>query len=313
MNAPELRATQIEKHISQTQHPEPTCHEVYEKVTGTWQYVVADPSTSKAVIIDPVLDFDPRTGKIWTEAADALLKLIDQKGYTIEMILETHAHADHMTAASYHQARLHAKQGQRPLICIGSRIKQVQQLFGERYNISPEDYEGVFDKLLADNEEFQIGLLTAQALHLPGHTPDHMGYKIGSNVFVGDSLFLPDLGSARADFPGGSASALYESGRKLLALPPDTRIWVGHDYPLADRDAVPYVTVMQQREGNKHLKDGVGKEEFVRLREERDGTLKTPRLLHASLQMNVRAGRLPPRDERGERMLLLPVSCEVEW
>ncbi|KAL1581772.1 hypothetical protein WHR41_09553 [Cladosporium halotolerans] len=293
---------------------EPIVHDFFDKTTGSWQYVVADPAKSAAVIIDPVLDYDPAIGKISTKSADVLFNLVVDKGYKIDMILETHAHADHMTAASYLQQRLSQECGQKPAICIGCRIKQVQEMFGARYNIPAKDYEGVFDKLWEDDETFQIGNLTAQVLHLPGHTPDHVGYKIGNNVFVGDSVFNIDLGSARADFPGGSAEAIFNSGRKLFLLPEDTKIWIGHDYPPEGRDKpVPFMTVKQQKEKNKHLKDGTAKYEFIEMRRTRDETLASPRLLHASLQMNIRAGRLPRPTASGERMLQIPVEAEVSW
>ncbi|KAL5044232.1 hypothetical protein BDW71DRAFT_209445 [Aspergillus fruticulosus] len=273
---------------------EPTIHDFFEVKTSTWQYVVADPSTSEAVIIDAVLDYDPATQEISTASADSLLSLVRQKNYKVAMILETHAHADHLTAASYLQARLAEEQGFRPLIGIGERIGQVQQLFGERYGIPADKYRGVFDKLFKDDESFTIGNLTATAFHLPGHTPDHMGYKVGDHVFCGDSVFHADLGTARCDFPGGSAESLFSSGRRLLDLPDYTKLWFGHDYPSEEREGpVPCMAVSEQKRQNKHLKHGITKEEFVMLRRERDAKLAAPKLLHPSLQINIRAGRLP--------------------
>lgn len=314
---------------------DPTVHNVFDKATGSWQYVVADPATSTAAIIDPVLGFDPVSGRISTTPADALLDIVHERGYQVKMILETHAHADHITAASYLQQRLGQELGHKPLICIGSRIKQVQKMFGEKYSIPAKDYEGSFDKLWEDDERFKIGNLTAQAMHLPGHTPDHVGYKIGGecannkhiadrwlirwepgNVFVGDSVFNADLGSARADFPGGSAEAIFHSGRKLFALSDDTKLWTGHDYPPEGRNKpVPYMTVKQQKETNKHLKEGTAKAEFVEMRQARDESLAMPRLLHASLQMNIRAGRLPRPTASGERVLRdqTPVKVDTPW
>ncbi|KAM0212066.1 hypothetical protein ACHAPA_011052 [Fusarium lateritium] len=288
---------------------QPVIHHLFEQVTGTWQYIVADPSSKSAVIIDPVLDYDPVKAAVSTDSADAIIKRIREMRYKVEMILETHAHADHLTAASYLQSILAESQDSKPLIGIGSRIRQVQILFGERYGISPEDYQTVFDKLWEDNDEFKIGTLTARAVHLPGHTPDHMGYHIGNNVFVGDSIFHVDIGSARADFPGGSAEAIFNSGRKLLALPSETKMWVGHDYPPPGRDApVPFATVQEHRMKNKHLKDGTLEEEFVEMRRKRDETLAAPRLIHPSLQLNIRGGQQPAPLASGYRMVHLPLT-----
>ncbi|CAJ0547001.1 Ff.00g016280.m01.CDS01 [Fusarium sp. VM40] len=288
---------------------EPAIHPLFEPVTGTWQYIVADPTSKSAVIIDPVLDYDPVKAIVSTDSADAMVKTIRDMRYKVDMILETHAHADHLTAASYLQSILANSQGSKPLIGIGSRIRQVQSLFGERYGISPEEYQTVFDRLWEDNDEFKIGTLTARAVHLPGHTPDHMGYHVGNNVFVGDSIFHVDIGSARADFPGGSAEAIFNSGRKLLALPGETKIWVGHDYPPPGRDApVPFATVQEHRMNNKHLKDGTLEEEFVDMRHKRDETLAAPRLIHPSLQVNIRGGRQPAPLASGHRMVHLPLT-----
>jgi glyoxylase-like metal-dependent hydrolase (beta-lactamase superfamily II) len=294
-------------HSNQSAMPcSPTIHPLYEPQTGTWQYIVADPSTREAVIIDSVLDYDPSTRTISTQSADTLLSLITNEHYTISRILETHIHADHLTAASYLASRFKEKQGFKPPICIGKRITQVQVLFGKKYGINPKEYEGAFDYFFDDGEEFFIGDLAAKTIHLPGHTPDHIGYIIGDNVFSGDSLFHPSLGTARCDFPGGNASALFQSSRKLLSLPGNTKIWTGHDYPSKERGvAVPWTSVMDHKDGNKHVRNGVKEDEFVEMRQERDGMLGEPRLLHESLQVNVRAGRLP-----GERMLCLPVKVE---
>ncbi|KAJ4011015.1 hypothetical protein NW752_007448 [Fusarium irregulare] len=286
----------------------PVIHHLYESVTGTWQYIVADAETSCAVVIDPVLDFDPAKNIISTVSANKLLALINQMGYKVDMILETHAHADHPTAASYLQAML-SKRGSRPNICIGGRIKQVQKLFGERYGIPPGEYEDVFDKLWDDDEQFKIGNLNAQVFHLPGHTPDHIGYKIADNIFVGDSIFHVDIGSARADFPGGSAQDIYQSGRKILALPGQTKIWVGHDYPPDGRHGpVPCVSVDEQRQENKHLKDNITEQDFIAMRKERDEKLAEPKLLHQSLQINIRGGKLPKATKDGDRFLHLPLG-----
>ncbi|CAO2657784.1 Nn.00g039100.m01.CDS01 [Neocucurbitaria sp. VM-36] len=294
---------------------EPIVHSSYETQTGTWQYIVADPSTLKAVIIDSVLDYDPATQVISTPTADSLLSLIAEKNYKIERILETHAHADHLTAASYLQSRLEKRQGYKPPICIGKRITQVQELFGQRYGIPAEEYRGVFDKLFDDDEPFEIGNLTATVIHLPGHTPDHIGYIIGDNVFCGDSLFHADIGTARCDFPGGSATSLYESGRKLLQLPEHTKIWTGHDYVSKERDTpVPFMSVRDHKERNQHLSQAITQSDFVSRREERDATLAPPKLMNPSLQINVRAGRLPRATPLGHRFLHLPLKLkDGEW
>ncbi|RYP23248.1 hypothetical protein DL765_001157 [Monosporascus sp. GIB2] len=292
---------------------EPVINPIFHPPTGTWQFVVADPTTKSAVIIDPVLDFDPAKAAISTLTADALLSLVREQGYKIEKLLETHAHADHLTAASYLQMRLAEQQQPRPDICIGRRISQVQETFAPRYGIPRDELEGAFDHLFEDDEAFCVGSIEAKAIHLPGHTPDNMGYVIGSNVFCGDSLFNADVGSARCDFPGGSALDLFASVRKILNLPENFKIWTGHDYPPGGEGRtapLPCQTVGEQKERNKHVRDGVTKDEFVEWRKERDGGLGEPRLLHYSLQVNVRGGRLPRVSDTGDRMLHVPIKFE---
>lgn len=268
-----------------------------------------------AAIIDPVLDFDRTSQSLTTHTADALLALVKEKGYKVDWVLETHVHADHLTAASYLQKRLAEQQGYKPSVAIGKRIGQVQKFFGKRYGVPEEQYEVVFDHLLGDDEKFMIGNIQATAMHLPGHTPDHMGYKVGDNVFCGDSVFNADIGSARCDFPGGSSESLYSSGRKLLSLLDNVKIWTGHDYPPKDgRSPQAYMTVHDHREQNKHLKDGITAEEFVTMRNERDAGLAAPRMLHQSLQINIRGGRLPSPTPDGQRMLRLPLDIKAaEW
>lgn len=289
--------------------PEPIVHPIFEPSTSTFQYIVADPSSKACAIIDPVLDFDPCTSRIRTTSADALLALIAEKSYGVHCILETHAHADHLSAASYIQANL-SKSGTRPEIGIGQRIGQVQELFGRRYDIPAKEYDLVFDHLFSDDEVFHIGNMQAEAIHLPGHTPDHMGYRIGCNVFCGDSLFHTDIGTARTDFPGGSALDLWESSQKLLALPDETRIWTGHDYPPEGRKPAPFMTVKQHKESNKHVMTGRSRDEFVEMRKRRDAALGAPRLLHQSLQINVRGGKLPQVDESGRRKIVVPLQVD---
>ncbi|KAL5050596.1 hypothetical protein BDW71DRAFT_194366 [Aspergillus fruticulosus] len=298
---------------------EPTIHSIFESRTGSWQYIVADASTRTAVIIDAVLDYNPATQEISTASADALLALIKKEGYHVSMILETHVHADHLTAASYLQARLAQEQGgdHRPAIGIGEHIGQVQRVFGEKYGIPPDEYRDVFGRLFKDNETFTVGSLAATALHLPGHTPDHMGYRIGDNIFTGDTLFHVDLGTARCDFPFGSAQSLFRSGHRLLSFPRHVRIWTGHDYPPdgpGGRPPVACTSVGEHREKNKHLKTGFSEEDFVALRKGRDEKLAPPRLLHAALQINIRGGRMPRVTGEGLRLIHLPLRLdEAKW
>jgi len=297
----------------------PAVYTCFEAVTSTWQYIVADPETGDAVIIDSVLDFNPISRQISTESADGLLLLSSKKNLTIKRILETHAHADHLTAASYLQQRLVNQGKPRPEVCIGARITEVQNTFASKYGIESSEVTNVFDKLFEDNEEFAIGTLTAKVLHLPGHTPDHVGYLIGENVFTGDSIFNPDVGSARADFPGGSATALYSSAKILLDLPGHYRVYVGHDYPPDSRPAnadggkhKPYTTVEEQNEHNKHVKAGTTEKEFVQFRSERDSQLGEPRLLHQALQFNIRAGKLPKASTGGDMFLHIPLKVSKD-
>ncbi|KAK4209861.1 beta-lactamase-like protein [Rhypophila decipiens] len=292
----------------------PIIHPIFEPATSTWQYIIADPSTKQAIIIDSVLDYDPSKSFISTSTADSLISLVKSNGYTIVKILETHAHADHLTASKYLQSQLASSQTITPEICIGKRITGVQERFAKRYGIPREDYEGAFDKLLEDDEVFRVGDLQVKALHLPGHTPDHLGYLVGDNVFCGDSLFNGDVGSARCDFPGGDAQALYASAQKLFALHPNTKVWTGHDYPPGPApgrtEPVPYTTVADQLATNKHLKSGTSREEFVNWRKTRDDQLAEPRLIHQALQFNIRAGRLPPVTGAGDMLVHVPLKVE---
>lgn len=296
---------------------QPEIHACFEPKTSTWQYVVADPETKAAVIIDPVLDFDPGTNTISTASADALLAFVDKNGYTVHKLLETHAHADHLTAAKYLQQKLLQRAGSKADLCIGKRIGQVQRLFAKRYGIAEEEYEAAFDRLFDDNEEFPIGNLNVKVLYLPGHTPDHIGYQIGDNVFTGDSIFDADVGSARCDFPGGDATNLYNSAKTLLSLPLSFRLYSGHDYPPGGegrKKPLAFMTVAEQNESNKHLKAGVVEEDFVKWRTERDAALAEPRLIHQALQFNIRAGQLPRPTEHGYRLLHVPLKvAESTW
>ncbi|TKA60913.1 hypothetical protein B0A55_12155 [Friedmanniomyces simplex] len=296
---------------------EPTIHTVFESVTGTWQYIVADPRTKETAIIDTVLDYNKDMGVISTASADKLLDVVTDNDYTVSYILETHAHADHLTASRYLQKMLSQRQNERrPLICIGEHIAQVQETLGQIYDISESELYGAFDYTFSDGETFRLGNIQAQVVHLPGHTPDHIGYIIGSNIFTGDSIFNPDVGSARCDFPGGSATALYNSAGRLLSFPSHFRLYTGHDYPPKDRGvrgpeqsgAIPYTTVEQQSKENKHVKSGTQEDEFVKMRSERDSTLSEPKLLRPSMHVNLRGGRLPACSTKGFKLEQIPAS-----
>lgn len=299
----------------------PEIHTCFEPKTGTWQYIVADPQTREAVIIDSVLDFDAATSSLGTDTADSLLSLIEKLNYTITRILETHVHADHLTASRYLQRQLVQRGQPRPDVCIGKRVQLVQSALTARYNIDKAESESAFDHLFDDDERFSIGNLEASVLHLPGHTPDHIGYVIGENVFTGDSIFNPDVGSARCDFPGGSAEALYGSMQKLLSLPPHYRLYTGHDYPPEGRAVSEehgqkwkaFTTVEEQKQSNKHAKDGTSEHEFVKWRSERDETLAEPRLLHQSLQVNIRGGNLPRKTADGYHFVTVPLKVPVSF
>jgi len=302
--------------MSANMSPETQVNACYEAKSGTWQYIIADLIINEAVIIDPVLDFDAVTSKITTESADQLLKLVIRQNYSISHVLETHVHADHLTASAYLQDQLVKRGSKRPSICIGKRIGQVQSRFSARYQVDPVEMQSAFDHTFEDEEVFYIGKLKAHVIHLPGHTPDHIGYVIGSNVFTGDSIFNPDVGSARCDFPGGSATALFGSMTKLLAFPVDYRLYTGHDYAPDMRQshnesvkkAIPFTTVREQRSENKHVKDGTTKEDFVKMRSERDASLAEPKIIHQALQFNIRGGHLPKADSEGYRFFRVPLK-----
>ncbi|KAI0645529.1 Metallo-hydrolase/oxidoreductase [Trametes meyenii] len=294
------------RHVSPDPDTTPTVYTFFEKATSTWQYIIVDSITSEAVIVDPVLDYDPNSGTISTDTADGLVSFVEQNGLRVTRILETHAHADHLTAAQYLKQQL----GGVIPVCIGQRITQVQKTFAPIYGLESSSLDNAFDVYFKDNEEFKLGSLSCHVMHLPGHTPDHVGYVIGKAVFTGDSIFNPDVGSARADFPGGDVEKLYVSMQRLLALPEDYRLYVGHDYP-QNRDQTCFATVADQRAQNKHVKAGTDPSTFIRFRKERDAVLGAPRLLHPSLQVNIRAGRLPPADDKGRIFLRVPVRVDL--
>ena len=276
----------------------------FDEPTNTVSYLVADPQTKQAAVIDPVLDYDHKSGKADVRSADAILKYAADNGFTIAWVLETHAHADHLSGAPYIKTKTGAK------VAIGEHIKDVQRIFRPVFNAEDVSGDGSeFDKLLADGETLKIGNLTVEAIYTPGHTPACMSYKIGDAVFVGDTLFMPDYGTARADFPGGDARTLYRSIQKLLALPPETRLFMCHDYKAPGRDTYAWeTTVGEERANNVHVGRGVTEDQFVAMREKRDATLAAPVLLLPSIQVNIRAGKFPPAESNGVRYLKIPVK-----
>ena len=272
--------------------------------TGTWSYVVADPATGKCAIVDPVLDYDPKSGRSGAASADAIATFTRESGLECQWILETHAHADHLSAAPWLQAAVGGK------IAIGQGIRDVQKSFRTILNLEPAfPVDGrQFDRLLADGEELAIGSLTARAIATPGHTSDSLSYLVGDAVFVGDSIFMPDGGTARCDFPGGDAAVLYASIRRLYELPGETRVFVCHDYGPGGREARCETTIAAERAGNIHLKDGTSEADFVALRRRRDATLEMPALIYPAVQFNIRGGRPPPAESNGRNYLKIPFS-----
>ncbi len=282
----------------------PQVQAFFDAATGTVSYVVHDGPGTPAAIIDPVLDYDARSGRTRTTSADAIVEFVRAQALRVEWIMETHAHADHLSAAAYLKRMLGGR------TAIGDRITGVQRVFKGIYNLEPEFATdgSQFDHLFAADETLRIGRLTGQVLFVPGHTPACVAYRFGDAVFVGDTLFMPDVGSARTDFPGGDARALYRSVRGLLALAPQTRLFMCHDYPPPGRPVAWESTVAQQREQNIHFRDGITEEEFVALRTRRDATLDMPVLILPAVQVNIRAGELPPAEGNGRRYLKIPVD-----
>ena len=279
----------------------------FDEATNTVSYLVFDPETRQGAVIDPVLDWDHRSGEADTRSADRLIEAARQEGITIALILETHAHADHLTAAPYIKQRCGGQ------IAIGEHIKDVQRIFRPVFAADDVKPEGAdFDLLLRDAQRLKLGTLEIEVIHTPGHTPACVCYRIGDDVFVGDTLFMHDYGTARADFPGGDARALFRSIKRLLALPPETRLWMCHDYKAPGRDAYAWQsTVAEQRAHNPHVKDGVTEDEFVAFREARDAKLAAPTLLLPSIQVNIRAGRFPEAESNGVRYLKIPVKARA--
>lgn len=281
----------------------PDVQAFFDPRTATVSYLVTDPATRQAAIIDPVLDFDAATARVSTESADAILAAANVRNLKIVLLLETHAHADHLSAAHHLRALTGAPVG------IGAKITRVQKTFAPMFGASDVSEDGrEFDRLWEDGETFPLGEMTVRVIHTPGHTPACVTYVIGDAAFVGDTLFMPDYGTARADFPGGDAKTLYQSIRRILDLPAQTRIFVGHDYlPEGRTEPAWEASVADQKAGNVHVHDGVSEGEFLEKRTARDKTLKAPALILPSLQVNIRAGDLPPEEE-GRRYLRLPIN-----
>jgi glyoxylase-like metal-dependent hydrolase (beta-lactamase superfamily II) len=276
----------------------------HDRATGSITYVVADPASRRAAVIDPVWDFEPKSGRLSTHSLDRLCAFIEGEELRLDWVLETHVHADHLTAAQLLKQRLGGQ------IAIGRHVCTVQRVFAELYALEGEvPADGSqFDRLLEDGESFALGELRAQVLHTPGHTPACITYVVGEAAFVGDTLFMPDAGTARCDFPGGNARTLFASVRRLLSLPPATRILVGHDYGQNGREVRWEASVAEQKERNIHVGGGRGEEEFVKIREERDRTLEAPTLILPAIQVNIRGGRLPAPDANGTVYLKLPLN-----
>lgn len=277
----------------------------FDPATWTFSHVAHAGTGSSCAIIDPVLDYDPKSGRTSTTAAQQIIDFVRRQQLDVAWILETHAHADHLSAAAYLREQLGGQIG------IGAQITTVQQTFAKIFALEPEFATdgSQFDRLFGDGETFAIGGLTAQVLHLPGHTPACVGYRIGDAVFVGDTIFAPDVGTARCDFPGGDAATLHASISRLLALPDETKLYFCHDYPPVARDVVAFATVAAQRAANIHVHDGISAVEFVALREARDATLEMPVLILPSVQVNIRAGALPPPEANGVSYLKIPLNA----
>ncbi|MBE7366026.1 MBL fold metallo-hydrolase [Ramlibacter pallidus] len=283
----------------------PQVQSFFDPATWTATHVVHDGPGSACAIVDPVLDYDPKSGRTRTASADRLAAFVGEQRLRVEWILETHAHADHLTAAPYLKAKLGGR------VAIGEQITTVQKVFQGVFNLEPGFRQdgSQFDHLFRDGETFRIGELAGEVMHVPGHTPADVAYRIGDAVFVGDTLFMPDVGTARCDFPGGDAHALYASVRRILALPGETRLFLCHDYPPDSRPVATETTVAEQRAKNIHVHDGVSEAEFVDMRTRRDATLEMPVLILPSVQVNIRAGELPPKEGNGVAYLKIPVNA----
>ena len=283
----------------------PVIHAFFDEPTNTVSYLVADPASRQAAVIDPVLDYDHKSGKAGSGSADRILAMAAEQNLTIGLVLETHVHADHLSGAPYIKLKTGAK------VAIGERIREVQKIFRPVFNAMDVSGDGSeFDILFKDGDRFSIGGLSGEVIATPGHTPACVSYRIEDAVFVGDTLFMPDYGTARADFPGGDARTLYRSIRKLMELPPETRLFMCHDYlPKEGRKHFAWeTTVAEERARNVHVREGVSEDDFVAMRTARDATLSAPTLLMPSIQVNMRAGHLPPADSNGVHYLRVPIT-----
>ena len=287
------------------QNTPPIVHGIFDKATWTVTYIVHSGVGTACAIIDSVLDYDPKSGRTTTTSADKVVDYVKAHQLQVAWILETHAHADHVSAAPYLKKLLGGK------TAIGSHITQVQKVFKGIFNLEPTFKQdgSQFDQLLDSDEAFKVGDLTGKVLFVPGHTPACVAYQLGDAVFVGDTLFMPDVGIARCDFPGGDARALYASTRKILSLPPQTRLFMCHDYPPTDRPVAFETTVAAQRAHNIHVHDGITEDQFVEMRTKRDATLDMPVLILPAVQINIRAGELPPQESNGVAYLKIPLNA----
>jgi glyoxylase-like metal-dependent hydrolase (beta-lactamase superfamily II) len=288
-----------------THNTQAIVHGIFDKATWTVTYIVHSGVGTPCAIIDSVLDYDPKSGRTSTTSADKVVAYVQANQLQVAWILETHAHADHVSAAPYLKKHLGGK------TAIGTRITQVQKVFKGIFNLETSFKEdgSQFDQLLDSDEEFKVGELIGKVLFVPGHTPACVAYQFGDAVFVGDTLFMPDVGTARCDFPGGDAHALYASTRKILSLPPETRLFMCHDYPPNDRDIAFETTVAEQRANNIHVHDGITEAQFVEMRTKRDATLDMPVLILPAVQINIRAGELPPKESNGVSYLKIPLDA----
>jgi glyoxylase-like metal-dependent hydrolase (beta-lactamase superfamily II) len=276
----------------------------FDKATWTFTYVVSDPEARACIVIDPVLNYDPKSGRTLTQSADQVLEYITSNQLQLEWILETHAHADHLTAAKYLQDMLGGK------IAIGEKVQKIQGVFKGIFNLGDEfKADGSqFDHLIKDGENISFGNLNIESIAVPGHTPACLAYKIDDAIFVGDTLFPSDVGTARCDFPGGDASTLYKSIKKILSYPESTNLYMCHDYPPTNRQVIGRTTVGEQRENNIHIRDGVTEDAFVQMRKARDATLEVPVLLLPSIQVNIRAGAMPLKEDNGTSYMKIPIN-----